>query len=74
MSCIRHQEKSQVDPVGMNVGVKKVGGFGRRFALLAVDAVVRGMGCRIPLGSPRYFTKNNDYTYDDFLIYQAAPQ
>ena len=63
-----------VDPVGGNVGVESGGCEGwrsvcRRLALVAVDEVVRGDGLPYPLGSPRYFPNNDDYTYDDFLIY-----
>ena len=47
----------------------KVGAVGRRLALLAVDEVVRVGGLPYSLLSPRYFPKNDDYTYDDFLIY-----
>ena len=46
----------------------KVGAVGRRVALLAVDKVVRGMGCRIPSGLLDTF-KRMTITYDDFLIY-----
>ena len=47
----------------------KVGAVGRRLALWAVDKVVRGDVLPYSLGSPRFFPKNDDYTYDDFLIY-----
>ena len=47
----------------------KVGAVGRRLALLAVDEVVRGDVLPYSLGSPRYFPKNDDYTYNEFMIY-----
>ena len=46
----------------------KVGAVGRRLALLAVDKVVGGMGCRIPSGHLDTFQRMT-ITYDDFLIF-----